>query len=171
MYVDYLLCSKVFHTYCYESSISSNAVNKSIDLLHTYFSLFILCLFWHFFLWVTALTLTTLLIRKEDKWSFANWYILWADIESILQLLETDWLEMPEYGEAGGYCPQLPVFGRSVNPIPTKGSKLCLPHYYRSPRFLDGAASLLFVHPKCKLQNWSYTSNKVRYELQSLYVI
>ena len=34
-------------------------------------------------------------------------------------------------GGQGGTCP--PVFGRSVNPISTKGGTICPPHYYMPP--------------------------------------
>ena len=42
---------------------------------------------------------------------------------------------------AGGQLPQS-VFGKSVNPIPTRWGRLCPPYYYWPPIFLDDAASL-----------------------------
>ena len=162
IYVDYGLFSKVFHTYCYESSISSIAVIKSIDLLHTYFSLFILHLL-ALFLWVTASTLTNITHRERRLMIFCQLaYFMrryWIDTSIVRDA---------RIGGGWGLLPSPPVFGRSVNPIITRGSKIMPITLLPAPGFLDGAASLLFLHPKCKLQNWSHTSNTVRYELQSL---
>ena len=64
-----------------------------------------------------------------------------------------DTLEMPEEGAGGQFPAQF--FGRSVNPFPTRaGGRLCPPHYYQPPRFLDGATSLRQYHKSpCRYPN------------------
>ena len=49
--------------------------------------------------------------------------------------------ETPEVGGARGAYASL-SFGVSVNPIRTKGGRLCPPYYYVPPIFLDDVASL-----------------------------
>ena len=46
-------------------------------------------------------------------------------------------------GGRGDMCP--PSFGISVNPIRSKGSRLCPPYYYWPPIFLNDAASLYII--------------------------
>ena len=46
-------------------------------------------------------------------------------------------------GGAGGAM-ATPDFGRSVNPILTRGDRLCPPQYYEPPGFLDLATGLGF---------------------------
>jgi hypothetical protein len=42
----------------------------------------------------------------------------------------------------GGFSPPFPIFGRTVNPISTKGSILCPSQYYEPPGFSDLATAL-----------------------------
>ena len=48
-------------------------------------------------------------------------------------------------GAGEGACAPPPSFGISVNPIWTKGGRLCPPYYYWPPIFLDDAVSALYV--------------------------
>jgi hypothetical protein len=58
--------------------------------------------------------------------------------------------ETPEVGGREGACAP-PSFRISVNPIWTKGGRLCPPYYYWPPIFLDNAASLvLLVYRECR---------------------
>ena len=52
------------------------------------------------------------------------------------------------WGGRGGTCP--PSFGISVNPIRTKGGRLCPPYYYWAPHFLDNEASLQCKYGRAK---------------------
>ena len=47
-------------------------------------------------------------------------------------------------GGLGGCSP--PVCSRTVNPISTRGSRLCPPQYYKPPGFSDLATALLGQH-------------------------
>ena len=117
------------------------------DLLHTYFFLFILYLLALFFMshcfdthqhYSSGKKISDLLPSAIFHQQILNQYINSQRCQNR--------------GEAGGYYP--PQFlADQLTLFQPGGAKLCLPHYYRPPRFLDGAASLLFVHPKCKLQN------------------
>ena len=45
-------------------------------------------------------------------------------------------------GGLGGATAPPPVFSRTVNPISTRGSRLCPPQYYEPPGFSDLATAL-----------------------------
>ena len=62
-----------------------------------------------------------------------------------------------------------PDFGRSVNPISTKGDRLCPPHYYwhGTPGFSD-LPTALFASKKFKITPQIFTAIPIKYQLSSV---
>ena len=64
--------------------------------------------------------------------------------ELIDFLVLTLWQRSGSRREGGGGAIALPIFGRSVNPFPTRGARICPPHSYRPnpPKFVVDSESL-----------------------------
>ena len=55
------------------------------------------------------------------------------------------------------FCPPSPIFGRSVNPIPTRRDRFCLPFTIDTPKFFHLLASLLFINSQ--KHNWQFNNS------------